>query len=270
MKNNKSGLKTYLLLVFLAPYLLWGFILLAQELGWFNYGESFSVVLVVIAANFPSVAAFFALRREQPNYSLKKFVKSSFDIKQKPVYYGLLALFVLLFFAVPALMGGIASEVSPFSGGTAAAERFPIWMTLLISPLFFFVGGSEELGWRKYLQPTLEKKFSFIPATLITSMVWVAWHLPLFLIVGTSQNSSNLLSFTLYAIGASFAMAAIRRVTNSTWLCVLFHCMTNALQGSLPLIDDLFIKCVGAIVLIAVSLIVVAFHQARTQRQVAL
>lgn len=71
MKNNKSGLKTYLLLVFLAPYLLWGFILLAQELGWFNYGESFSVVLVVIAANFPSVAAFFALRREQPNYSLK-------------------------------------------------------------------------------------------------------------------------------------------------------------------------------------------------------
>lgn len=56
-------------------------------------------------------------------------------------------------------MGGIASEVSPFSGGTAAAERFPIWMTLLISPLFFFVGGSEELGWRKYLQPTLEKVF---------------------------------------------------------------------------------------------------------------
>ena len=270
MKSNQSGLKVYLLLVFLVPYLLWGIILLAQELGWFNYGESFSVILVVLAANCPAIAAFFAFRREQTDYSLKKFAKSSFDIKQKPVYYGLLVLFVVLFFAVPALLGGIATEVSPFSGGTAAAERFPIWMTLLISPLFFFVGGSEELGWRNYLQPTLEKKFSFIPATLITSLIWVAWHMPLFLIVGTSQNSSNLLSFSFYAIGASFAMAAIRRVTKSTWLCVMFHCMTNAMQGSLPLIDDLFIKLVGAIVLVAAALIVIAFHHTWSQRQLAL
>ncbi len=214
MKSNQSGLKVYLLLVFLVPYLLWGIILLAQELGWFNYGESFSVILVVLAANCPAIAAFFAFRREQTDYSLKKFAKSSFDI--------------------------------------------------------FFVGGSEELGWRNYLQPTLEKKFSFIPATLITSLIWVAWHLPLFLIVGTSQNSSNLLSFSFYAIGASFAMAAIRRVTKSTWLCVMFHCMTNAMQGSLPLIDDLFIKLVGAIVLVAAALIVIAFHHTWSQRQLAL
>lgn len=98
MKSNQSGLKVYLLLVFLVPYLLWGIILLAQELGWFNYGESFSVILVVLAANCPAIAAFFAFRREQTDYSLKKFAKSSFDIKQKPVYYGLLVLFVVLFF----------------------------------------------------------------------------------------------------------------------------------------------------------------------------
>ncbi len=83
MKSNQSGLKVYLLLVFLVPYLLWGIILLAQELGWFNYGESFSVILVVLAANCPAIAAFFAFRREQTDYSLKKFAKSSFDIKRK-------------------------------------------------------------------------------------------------------------------------------------------------------------------------------------------
>lgn len=270
MKKRQSGLKLYLLLVFLVPYLLWGIILLAQELGWFRYGESFSVVLVVLAANSPAIAAFFARRQEQPGYSLKKFAKSSFDIRQKPIYYGLLLLFVVLFFAVPALMGGIATEVSPFSGGTAASDRFPIWLTALASPLFFFVGGSEEIGWRSYLQPTLEQKYSFIPATFITSLIWIAWHLPLFLIVGTSQNSSNLFSFTLYAIGASFAMAAIRRVTNSTWLCVMFHCLTNALQGSLPLIDDLFIKFAGAIVLVAVALVVVTFLPRPTRGQVLL
>lgn len=61
MKSNQSGLKVYLLLVFLVPYLLWGIILLAQELGWFNYGESFSVILVVLAANCPAIAAFFCI-----------------------------------------------------------------------------------------------------------------------------------------------------------------------------------------------------------------
>lgn len=267
--TNKSGLKNYLLFAFLVPYLLWGIVLLAQELGWFQYGESISVVLVMLAANCPAISAFLALRRERPGYSFKSFAKTSFAVKQKPLHYALLALFVILFFAVPALMGGVATEVSPFSGGTEAAELYPLWMTLLISPLFFFLGGSEELGWRNYLQPTLEKKLSFIPATLLTSFIWVAWHLPLFLIVGTSQNSSNLLSFTIYAIGASFAMAAIRRVTNSAWLCVLFHCMTNAMQGTFPLIDDIFIKCVGGVVLVAVSLIVVAVHAAWGRQQLS-
>ena len=53
-------------------------------------------------------------------------------------------------------------------------------------------------------------------------------------------------------------------------LCVMFHCMTNAMQGSLPLIDDLFIKLVGAIVLVAAALIVIAFHHTWSQRQLAL
>lgn len=48
MKSNQSGLKVYLLLVFLVPYLLWGIILLAQELGWFNYGESFLLSLLFL------------------------------------------------------------------------------------------------------------------------------------------------------------------------------------------------------------------------------
>lgn len=268
MNNNNNGLKRYLLFAFLVPYLLWGMVFLAQELGWFQYGESFSVVLVAIAANCPAVAAFLALRQEQPGYSLKSFAKSAFGVRQKPLYYALLALFVFLFFAVPALMGGIAAQVSPFSGGTEAAERYPIWMTLLISPFFFFLGGSEEIGWRHYLQPAFEKKLSFIPATLLTSFVWVIWHLPLFLIVGTSQNSSNLLSFTIYAIGASFAMAAIRRITKSTWLCVMFHCMTNAMQGSLPLLDDLLIKIVGCVALVAAALVAVAFHTIWSRQQV--
>ena len=55
---------------------------------------------------------------------------------------------------------------------------------LVISPLMFIIsiilsGGLEEFGWRSFLQPALEKKFSFLPASLITGIIWAIWHIPL-------------------------------------------------------------------------------------------
>ena len=67
---------------------------------------------------------------------------------------------------------------------------FPLGWTFVT----FAGGGNEELGWRGLLQPALEKKFSFPLATVITALVWVAWHLPLWLIPGTSQSQ---ISYTI-------------------------------------------------------------------------
>lgn len=84
--------------------------------------------------------------------------------------------------------------------------------------------------------------------------------MPLSLIAGTSQNSSCPISFALFIVGVSFASATIYRVSKSTWLVILFHCVTNSLQGSLLLVDDPFIKGVTTLVLVAVSLAVVFLY----------
>lgn len=89
-------------------------------------------------------------------------------------------------------------------------------------------GGLEEAGWRYILQPNLEKIMPFSLATLLTSTIWGLWHVPLFFMVGTSQQNMNFGAFFVLLISFSFSLAVIRKLTNSVWLCVLFHAALNA------------------------------------------
>ena len=262
MKTGKN-IARFLMGTFLLSYAMWGIVFLAQEMDWFQYGTPISVVLVTIGANSPAISAYFAIKRQNKDLMLKKYMMDAFCVKQYPLHYLLVLLFIIIFFGVPAVMGGIAGQLEPYSGGTQATDPMPIWITVLAIPFFFFLGGSEELGWRHFLQPALEQKTRFFFATLMTACIWYVWHLPLFLITGTSQNSSNLLSFAIYIIGTAFAAAAIYRISKSAWLCIFFHCATNALQGSWPLYDDYATKTITSILLIAVSLVAVFLDSRR-------
>jgi hypothetical protein len=48
-----------------------------------------------------------------------------------------------------------------------------------------FYGFGEEIGWRGFAQPTLQRKHSALRAAIIVSAIWAAWHLPLFGITAT-------------------------------------------------------------------------------------
>lgn len=43
------------------------------------------------------------------------------------------------------------------------------------------MGGNKDLGWRGFMQPELQKRFSPLVAALIVSLFWSLWHLPLYL-----------------------------------------------------------------------------------------
>ena len=52
---------------------------------------------------------------------------------------------------------------------------------LIIGPL------SEEIGWRGYALERLQTRWNALTSSLIVGLVWALWHLPLFMMVGTSQ-----------------------------------------------------------------------------------
>jgi uncharacterized protein len=58
------------------------------------------------------------------------------------------------------------------------------WWYTARSVLFTFlvVGIGEEVGWRGWMLPELQKRFSPLTSSILLGLVWGFWHLPLFII----------------------------------------------------------------------------------------
>jgi membrane protease YdiL (CAAX protease family) len=104
------------------------------------------------------------------------------------------------------------------------------WYLLIIAfPVLIIGGGIEEVGWRGFLQPQLEEKFSFPIATVFTSMIWYIWHLPLWLLPSSNHYGDSLIGFAITIFVFSFILAAIYKSTKSIFACVCFHAFFNTI-----------------------------------------
>ena len=64
----------------------------------------------------------------------------------------------------------------------------------------------EEFGWRGYLVPKLTQTIGVVPATILTSLIWAVWHIPLlsedaFLVQFATSDSLDFSWFLLFMFG---------------------------------------------------------------------
>lgn len=103
------------------------------------------------------------------------------------------------------------------------------------SSLCCLVGISGYDHRRGFLQPQLQKRLPIAHSTFITGTIWAVWHIPLWFIPGTHQQTDlNFLWFLINAAALSFLLAAIYNGTRSIFLCILFHAFTNAFWDIIP------------------------------------
>src|SRR3954453_22365974 len=62
-------------------------------------------------------------------------------------------------------------------GRSAEFAALPVAVYWLANLVFF--GFGEEIGWRGFLQPHLERRHPPVLAANLVAIVWAAWHLPL-------------------------------------------------------------------------------------------
>ena len=147
--------------------------------------------------------------------SFKQVLKDFFQVKQAPLNYLLVLIFIGLDFLPLVLSGKMI---------------IPTWylpIILFVKALVF--GGIEEIGWRYFFQPTLQEKLTYIVSTLCTFVAWSLWHLLYFYIDG-SLAMVNLIPFLLGLLSNCFILSAIYTKTRSLWLCVMTHALINALS----------------------------------------
>lgn len=232
--------KNYLSFTFLLMLLGWGICFLCSFNGISLNDHKWLYVPYLLGGWSPTIASYFALKRNNKVTNTKEWLKKIFDFRHSVFSYLLVVIMAVLLILPQCVISGYENGM-------------PIYAIVVMIPVMLVGGGLEEAGWRCILQPELEKKYPFTIATIIVSMIWWLWHLPLFYIQGVGQYGQDYLAFGINVLGISFALASIRKNTGSVWLCVLFHCIANSLMGIYVVNDNIWGNIAAAAVLIFCS-----------------
>ena len=159
---------------------------------------------------------------------------------------------------------------------TGIGEVQSWYMFFALLPMSFIGGGHEEMGWSYVLRPELEKKFGFVISTVVFTIIWTLWHIPMFLPQEGRIESLSWLgilswfgTYALPCLGWAFALGAIRRITKSVWLCVLYHTVVGATYMTLyPNAKTLAGEILSTSLLILVSVTAVFVHNRKSKSSI--
>jgi membrane protease YdiL (CAAX protease family) len=102
----------------------------------------------------------------------------------------------------------------------------------------------EEIGWRGYLLPELLKKYNFFNASIFLGILWACWHLPKFILPGSTQYLLTstyglvvgFIAYMVYTIMLSIMIGYLYLKSGRVlMLALIFHAMANFSHGLIPL-----------------------------------
>lgn len=108
---------------------------------------------------------------------------------------------------------------------------------LLIVPIFiatlFQAGLAEESGWRGFLLPRLQSRYTALTYSLILGLIWALWHLH-------PQNLSQLGPYTAWYILGTISFSVIltwvyNHTHGSLIIAVLLHAASNTSDFTVPI-----------------------------------
>ena len=157
----------------------------------------------------------------------------SLRLRGVPMVYGLLALFLIFVAMVLAQLISVAfgRSLDQFvvSGKPSfTSALFSPWLILVLAPII------EELAWHTYGTDTLRRSFNLFWTSMIFSLYWVVWHVPLSLING--YYHSNLVAqgpvYTLNFVFSLFVFVILMnwlyfKTRRNILIAVVFHLSAN-------------------------------------------
>lgn len=184
-------------------------------------GDSpFEMVAAIVPVFGPMVAAVVVVKTT--GRSLRVWIRSLGPVPGKARWYLAAVLLIGALVAITTAAYVVAGGELTVPAVTAPA----LLITFLIA--MTLGGGPEELGWRGYLLPRLQQRWSPVGATLIVGLGWAIWHLPLFVLPGAQNAGQPFVLFALVVIAMSFAFTWLYNVANGSILpVVLLHGLNN-------------------------------------------
>jgi membrane protease YdiL (CAAX protease family) len=129
----------------------------------------------------------------------------------------------LIAFILPLLIFGIAFFIGKQAGlNVKLTENLQSILPVMIFGIIIGAVG-EEIGWRSFLQPFLEKKNAVLIASVLVGCIWGLWH------IGHYKNGFLFMfGFLLFTISASIIIAWLLRETQyNLIIATVFHIAVN-------------------------------------------
>lgn len=222
----------------------WKYLMIVLGLTWFFWllasQEIFSsVVFHYLGGAIPLLITLFFLFIHHSPVDRHDFLIRVVDIRRISIKFFMTIVLVvpvgfLLVSGIQWLMIGNPPQMEQWLNFQNQPGKF------LLFAIFILIFGPipEELAWRGYILDSLQRKYPWLFANLFLGIFWMVWHLPLFWIPGSYQNSLGILTpgfwlFFAVLIPQTIIIGWIYNNTNrSTLAAILVHFMIN-LMGEL-------------------------------------
>lgn len=189
------------------------------------------VILWLVMGYMPTLAAVIVTGLTQGREGIRALFRK-FLIARVGIKWYLFAIFALAVATIAAVILGNqfgATTDSPLLKTDIAAAG-PV-VILLNATLMFIVRGvlnGEEFAWRGLALPKLQAKYNALTSSLILSIPWILFHLPLFFTKGSTQEHMSILSYAVQLAATSILFTWIYNNTKgSVLLAYIFHASMN-------------------------------------------
>ena len=175
----------------------------------------------------PLVAVLIVLGLTQGLAGVKRLLSDMFHWRVSWRWY-------LLVFALPVGITFAAAYLNTALGGPAVSpsvfEDLPLFIPALLTTTLLAGPFTEEPGWRGFLLPRLQEKYSPLVASLIIGVVWWFWHMPLMVSDPTGQRPplQYLISILAYSILFTWTY---NHAKASVFIVTLMHGVTNTIAS---------------------------------------
>ncbi len=231
MKNwiKKNIFFVYIIIAFAISWAGWLVLIITNTApGFFNPWK-------LLAAFGPSLAGLLVIFIDSGRPGLHHLWKqlTHFRVHWKWYAISLITppLLMLLSLWIHTLLGGSGLAYND------PAEIYRVIPVFLLVLVFSVLG--EEIGWRGFALPWLQKRYNALTSSLILGLIWAIWHLPLFWLPGDFHQQLPLLWFLLQTMAITILYTWVFNATRgSLWMILLLHAASNTAFGVLPILPE--------------------------------
>ncbi|AUV83500.1 hypothetical protein C2R22_19165 [Salinigranum rubrum] len=174
--------------------------------------------LAFLAVWSPAISAFVVVGLVDGRAGVRAYARRVTEVRGGRRWYGAVLVGVPLTYL-------LAAVVASATGGPPLRLE-PGWLGAFVTVSFLRLtqGPVEELGWRGFALPLLQRRYSGLVAGVLLGLVWALWHAPA-LVIATAE----------FARGGPLLPGLVRLFVTLVATSVVVTVVYNGSEGSVPL-----------------------------------